>query len=182
MLTALVHCRSGPQALTATLAALVQGVAEGVIADAVVICRDPEADIALIAEATGAELAEPGDATNPWREGSIMARRDWLFCLEAGDVPLEGWIGEIDRFTALAGMDTQMIGRLQRRHADWRSWLSASLAAYSPRPRAGDIVHKTILAPGAATASKPRISRLQARLIRPALPPAHPGPASLSPA
>jgi hypothetical protein len=168
MLTALVHCRSGPEGLTATLAALVEGVAEGVIADAVVITRHADDDVSLIAEATGAELAITATDDDPWPTGAAIARREWLFCLEAGDIPLDGWIEEIDRFTTIAAMEGHPIGRLRRRHADWRGWLSHRFAAFSPGPRAGDIVHAGLVKPvdRAATPARPRIRTLQAQLMR----------------
>lgn len=168
MLSALVHCRAQPEALIATLSALVEGVAEGVIADAVVICRQPQDDFARIAEATGAEFAIIGPDGDPWSAGAAIARREWLFCLEAGDVPLDGWIGATDRFTALGALQDYPIGRLGRHARDWREWFSDRIAALARRPQAGDVVHASRLLTRVTTMAgeRPRIQRLPARIMR----------------
>lgn len=168
MLSALVLCRSRPEPLIATLSALVEGVAEGVVADAVVICRHADDDIAMIADATGAELVIIGPDGDPWSAGAAMARREWLFCLEAGDIPLDGWIGATDRFTATGAMEDYPIGRLGRRARDWREWLSDRFARLTRRAQAGDVVHASRLSTDAATAGavRPRIQRLPAQIMR----------------
>jgi len=168
MLSALVHCRSQPEALIATLSALVAGVAEGVIADAVVICERANDDTAVIIEATGAEFALLRPGADPWSTGAAMARREWLFCLEAGDVPLEGWISVTDHFAGTAAKENFPIGRLNRRARDWSEWFSDRFAGLDRRPRAGDVVHASHLLSDAslASAARPRIQRLPARIIR----------------
>ncbi|MCC5980072.1 MAG: hypothetical protein JJU21_18600 [Salinarimonas sp.] len=164
MLSALVHSRAGPEALAATLSALVTGVAEGVVADAVVIVEQESETIELIVEATGATCAfvRPGD--DPWSTGAALARRDWFLCLEAGDIPLEGWIGAVDRFAFIAEREGYPIGRLARRVPDWREWLRERVGRLSRDIRAGDIVHRSRL--DRATARRPRIAGVEAQILR----------------
>ncbi|HVL72820.1 MAG TPA: hypothetical protein VM434_13180, partial [Beijerinckiaceae bacterium] len=80
LITALVHARHGPEALAATLAALVPGVAEGLVGDAVVLAAEP-GYAAPIAEAAGADFVPLGPADDPWRAGAARARRPWVLCL-----------------------------------------------------------------------------------------------------
>ncbi len=141
MLTAIIHARSGPEALAVTLSSLVAGVAEGVIADAVVVADRHDDEIAHIAEATGAGFLLRDAGEDPWRMGARLARREWLLCLEAGDVPLEGWIGAVDRFAFAASRENYPIGRLRRRTHSLREWLGDVVARFSRNPRAGDVVH-----------------------------------------
>ena len=59
--------------------------------------------------------------TRPGRKGAKEARRDWLLCLDDGDIPQEGWIRVLDRFVALsqararAGADAAAARRRDRR-------------------------------------------------------------------
>src|SRR5690349_9726731 len=107
MITGLVLVSHGPEALAVTLSALVPGV---------VLARQADPDIATIAEATGATLATVAPGGDPWRTGAALARRAWVFCLEDGDVPMEGWVRTLDRFVSLGAGDRRF-GRLARRPA-----------------------------------------------------------------
>ena len=60
-------------------------------------------------------MSGPPERGEVWSAGAAAARRDWLLCLEAGDVPGEGWIGAVERFVAFAG--EPRVGRLSRRPA-----------------------------------------------------------------
>lgn len=160
MITALVHHRGGNVALLgATLSALVTGVAQGVVADAVVIAPEASPDVATIADAAGATFVVA--ASEPWRTGAQAARRDWLLCLEAGDVPIDDWPRTLDRFCALAG-NGAAIGRLVRVPARPRDWLALPFARLGSGPRAGDLAHRRHLEEGA----RPRIDRVAVRLVR----------------
>lgn len=164
MLSALVHSRAGPEALAATLSALVTGVAEGVVADAVVIVEQESAAIERIIEATGASHVMIDAGSDPWSAGAALARRDWFMCLEAGDIPLEGWIGAVDRFAFIAEREGYPIGRLARRAPDWGSWLRERVGRLSRDIRAGDIVHRSKL--DGARARRPRIAGVEAQILR----------------
>src|SRR3954465_12614716 len=110
MLTALIHSEGPPDALAATLASLVPGVVEGLVGDAVIVARQAAPATAGIAEVAGAKLVVAPDGADPWRAGAAQARREWLLCLEAGDVPGEGWMRAVDRFLA-ATRGSQPLGR-----------------------------------------------------------------------
>ncbi|HMB09542.1 hypothetical protein [Saliniramus sp.] len=163
-MSALVHSRAGPEALAATLSALVTGVAEGVVADAVVIVEQESEAIDLIIEATGAHHVVIAAGSDPWSAGAALARRDWFMCLEAGDIPLEGWIGAVDRFAFIAEREGYPIGRLARRAPDWREWLRERVGRLSREVRAGDIVHRSRL--GGAHAKRLRIAGVEAQILR----------------
>ena len=160
MFTAIIHARRGPEALALTLSALVAGVAQGVVADAVVVTQTQDATIKRIAEQTGATFVTAAPGESPWRAGAAHARRDWLFLLEDGDVPLDGWTSALDRHAFAAAAAGPMLGRLQRRPAGLAGRVKALAASLSRRPRAGDLVHRSQLA-GAG-----KIVRVQAAIVR----------------
>ena len=114
MLTAVILAESDPENLAATLGALVPAVVEGLLGDAVVVARLADPAVANIAEIAGASLAvAPGDA-DPWREGGRLARRDWLLCLRAGDVPADGWMRAVDHFLVASARSRRPLGRFSR--------------------------------------------------------------------
>ncbi|WP_029030893.1 hypothetical protein [Salinarimonas rosea] len=164
MISALILSDGDPQALAATIAALVPGVAEGAIADAVVLVHGtPPPAIEALADAAGATLVAlaPGEA--PWRAGARAARRDWLLLLEAGDVPLEGFSRALERFAGTAPAHAPgALGRMRREVAGLLAGFVARLGAGAQRPRAGDLVHASHLDEGA----RPRVVRLAATLVR----------------
>ena len=156
MITALVLSERGVEALAATLAALVAGVAEGVVGDAVVLARREDAAVARVADAVGATLVVTDDPL-PWRAALPLARRDWLFCLEAGDVPAHGWIAGVERFLLHPG--ERRCARLRR--TGWPALVGAARDLVgAPRLASGDLVHKSLLAGGRL----PRPARLNAVL------------------
>jgi hypothetical protein len=162
MISVLIRVESGPEALAVTLSSLVPGVAAGLIGDAVVLAPEPDEAIAGVADATGANLVVTGDTS--WRPGADAARRDWLLCLDDGDVPQEGWIRVLDRFVASGGTE-RGFARLGRQRAgllrtglDWIGRLAGSRAI-----RAGDLVHRRVLTEG-PKARRP--VRLAARIGR----------------
>ena len=191
MITALIRADGRIEPLAATLAALVPAVAEGLVADAVVIAATHGSRrSAAVAEAVGAAhvvFAVDGEA---WAAGAALARREWLLCLEAGDVPAAGWIRALERFVAFAG--EPRIGRLS-------GPCGGSMPPRSSRPssaraarRRGLVVHRTLLdrsglsarlrpAIGPARAPASPVSPMRPRSVRSAaaheraLPP-HPAP------
>ncbi|MGY2051835.1 hypothetical protein [Methylobacterium sp. JK268] len=171
MFTAVVHVAraGGPEAIEAladSLSALVEGVAAGVIGDAVIVARDPDdRDLALVADRTGAALVARG--ADPWLAAAAVARRTWLLCLEAGDLPAEGWIRTLDRFAGTAP-PTLAVGRLRRGHAPRLSRLAARWEAWlgTRRVRAGDVVRREALAAGLPFGARQRVRRLNGALLR----------------
>jgi hypothetical protein len=139
MITAVVSARGSVEALGVTLSALVAGVADGLIGDAVIVSPVSAPAIDRVADAVGAVLIVTGD--NPWRRGAEKARRDWILCLDAGDVPSEGWLRTLERFMARCPPDRRF-GRLKRRPAGPVERLTAYL---SREVRAGDLIHRALL-------------------------------------
>ena len=162
MITALIRVRRGPEALAVTLSALVPAVTAGLVGDAVVLSERRDDAVALVADAAGATLIVAEDPS--WRAGAGAARRDWLLCLDDGDLPQEGWIRVLDRFLR-AGRPEQSLARLRRRRA---GMLETALDAVSglvgrTSVSAGDLVHRRVLLSG----QKARAPvRLEARIER----------------
>ncbi|GEP02451.1 hypothetical protein [Methylobacterium oxalidis] len=153
--------------LADTLGALVTGVAAGLIGDAVIIAAAPHETVAAVAEATGAALVVRPRGASPWAAGAKAARREWVLCLESGDVPAEGWIRTLDRFVNTARPDVAL-ARLRRPHANLPVRLATKgesvLGASAPRP--GDLVRRErlVAGPNFSPRLKPRL--LLARLER----------------
>jgi hypothetical protein len=140
MITVLVRVTHGPEALAATLSALVPAVAAGLIGDAVILSSRQDDALAKVADAAGATLIVAEEAS--WEQGARTARRDWLLCLDDGDIPQEGWIRVLERFVGLANPE-RGLARLRRQ----RPGLKASLRGLFARSsiRAGDLVHRRIV-------------------------------------
>jgi hypothetical protein len=153
--------------LADTLSALVSGVAAGLVGDAVIVAGAASEAIEAVAEATGAAVVVRPRGTNPWAAGARIARRDWVLCLEAGDVPAEGWIRSLDRFVGTVRPDVAL-ARLRRPHAG----LPQRLAAKGERvigvraARAGDLVRRERLIAGPIFSPRLRPRPLIARLER----------------
>ena len=146
MITALILADGRLQSLATTVSALIPAVADGLVADAVVLSREHDPRIARVSEAVGAAFLVVPSGHEPWVAGAAGARRDWVLCLGAGDLPSEGWMRAVDRFVALAPPDRRF-GRLPRRHSS----LPARLRALASLPRRdairpGDVIHRSLLA------------------------------------
>jgi hypothetical protein len=150
MLTALVDVRSGVEALAATLSSLVPAVAEGLVADAVVLASAPDGALLRVVDEVGATLVTVA-WPHAWAAGLATARRDWLLCLEDGDVPQEGWIRPVERFLLASGAHRH--ARLARVGAPLpgRLRLAAERVLGARQPRPGDIVHRDRLREPART-------------------------------
>ena len=112
MITVLIRVSHGPEALVVTLSALVPAVAAGLVGDAVIIA--PAAgrrDSSRWRMPAGATLVVADDLS--WRKVRGAARKDWMLCLDDGDIPQEGWIRVLDRFVTLGARERQL-GRLRR--------------------------------------------------------------------
>jgi hypothetical protein len=156
MITVLIRVEHGAEALAVTLGALVPAVADGLVADAVVLASQPDARVASVTEAVGATLSE--GPPSGWREGAMIAKRNWLLCLNDGDVPVEGWIRTVERFVALSPPERRF-GRLERRPQGLLAGALHHLSMIAgPRDvRAGDVVHRSILIEGTSLARPARI-------------------------
>jgi hypothetical protein len=159
MISAVVRVEHGVEALAATLSALVPGVADGLVGDAVVLAATRDGPVAEVADALGASLIAGADRS--WGIGAQAARRDWILCLADGDVPMEGWIRTLDRFIAASPAD-RGFGRLARRPAALRDRLLRVLG--SRDVRAGDLVRRDLLLRGGTGLGRPvRVSAVLGR-------------------
>jgi len=158
MITVLVRVTHGPEALAATLSALVPAVAAGLVGDAVILARGQDETLAKVADAAGASLVVEEGVS--WQAGVHAARREWLLCLDDGDIPQEGWIRVLDRFVSLARPD-RGLARLRRPG----SGPAGLLRRIFPRSKvhAGDLVHRRVLLN--EMKARPPV-RLQARIER----------------
>src|SRR3954466_12648867 len=75
MITALIRSDVALDALAVTLAGLVPGVAEGLVADAVVLVGELREDVFFVAEAVGAKVVVASGAGS-WAAGAKVARRE----------------------------------------------------------------------------------------------------------
>jgi hypothetical protein len=152
--------------LADTLSVLVSGVAGGLIGDAVIVAGRASEAVAAVAEATGATLVIHRTG-NPYAAGAAAARRDWVLCLEAGDVPAEGWIRTLDRFVGTARPETGL-GRLHRPAGSWLGRIRDRVEALAGarQARAGDVVRRDALRAGAVFANRIKVRLLIARIDR----------------
>lgn len=170
MISGLVHVPEPGQVeaidrLADTLSALVEGVAAGLVADAVIVSSRLDPALNTVAEAAGARLVAVGLAPSPWHAAASVARREWVLCLEAGDTPQEGWIRTLDRFVHVDRPEV-VLGRLRRVDGfDWAANLFDNLMGIRV-PRAGDLVKRDRLLVGAPFRPRLKPRRLQARLSR----------------
>jgi hypothetical protein len=163
MITAVVLAPPNLDALVRTLGALVPAVAQGLIGDALVVTRVEIREAAEVAEAVGATcLVAPGD---PWFAAAGLARRDWLLCLESGDVPADGWIEAVGRLVSAPG--GARLGLLSRRAIPRARWADLSETVFgATRVRGGHLVHRAIVADGRLT-RRCRPMRVAAAIERP---------------
>ncbi|MBF9231831.1 glycosyltransferase family 2 protein [Microvirga alba] len=143
MITVLIRASRGPEALAVTLSALVPAVAAGLVGDAVILSAGQDETIAMVADAAGATLIVTHDRS--WALGVKAARRDWLLCLDDGDIPQEGWIQALERFATFGRPDQP--GRFKRRSAGPLRALAQAALALVGRDRdcSGELVHKRVL-------------------------------------
>jgi hypothetical protein len=161
MITALIRVEHGPGALAVTLAALVPGVVEGLVGDAVVLAADSDPAVTRVADALGAAVVLTGRDADPWMRGAVAGKRDWLLCLDDGDVPAEDWIRALERFVRLTAAERRF-GRIPRRAAGWREVLASRwVGMVRSRPvRSGDLVHRSVLEGGRPKRAPLRIPAL----------------------
>lgn len=147
MITVLVRVTRGPEALAVTLSSLVPAVAAGLVGDAVILAPREDETVARVADATGATLVVTEE--NSWKAGAEAARRDWLLCLDDGDIPREGWIRILERFVSL-GRPERDVARLRHQQTGLVRLAVDALRRLVGRPtvRAGDLVHRRVLLDG----------------------------------
>ncbi|MFC4175363.1 hypothetical protein ACFOYU_25390 [Microvirga sp. GCM10011540] len=159
MISVLIRVGHGPEALAATLSSLVPAVAAGLVGDAVILAREPDEAIAHVADAAGATLVTTKDGT--WRRGAEAARREWLLCLDDGDIPQEGWIRVLDRFVSVSRPE-RGVARLRHRQSGPFSGIVDAVRglAGGSTIRAGDLVHRRVLMEGAKAGRPVRLAAM----------------------
>ncbi|GJE25754.1 hypothetical protein [Methylobacterium organophilum] len=172
MISCVIHVSRPAEAeaierLADTLSALVEGVAAGLVSDAVIVASQANEALDTIADGAGATFLQRSPGASPWSAGAKAARRDWVLCLEAGDIPSEGWIRHLDRFVGTARPEVSL-GRLRRPHAGLPSRIRArgERVVGVRRARAGDLVRRERLAGGNAFHPRLHPRMLLARLDR----------------
>ena len=170
MISGLIHVPEPAQAesidlLADTLSALVEGVAAGLVADAVIVSRRPDPALSTVAEGAGARLATTGLSPSPWHAAARLARREWVLCLQAGDIPQEGWIRTLDRFVH-SGRPDIVLGRLRRAKGVGGALTLLDGLIGVGQPRAGDLVRRERLVDGSPFRPRLRPRALQARIVR----------------
>lgn len=124
MISVLIECKDQENALAVSLAALVPGAVEGLVAEVVILDRGSRDGTARLADAAGCRFVENGDLVDVVR----AARGEWLLLIEPGARPLLGWIEQLGQHLALGGPPARMRPSREYRlpfFARWRQPLSA---------------------------------------------------------
>lgn len=104
MISVFIECRNQENALAVTLASLVQGAVEGLVAEVVILDRGSTDGTALLADAAGCWFLDDPDL----REVIASARGDWLLLIEPGARPLLGWVDHIGQHMAVGQQAARM--------------------------------------------------------------------------
>tara|TARA_R110002020_G_scaffold86731_9_gene214129 strand:+ start:485 stop:1000 length:516 start_codon:yes stop_codon:yes gene_type:complete len=96
MISVLIECKDQEKALAVTLAALVHGAVEGLVAEVVILDRGSRDATAQLADAAGCRFLEDPDLRDVVRS----ARADWLLLIEPGARPLMGWTDHVGQHIA----------------------------------------------------------------------------------
>jgi len=154
MITAIIRSKGDAEALAATFAVLIPAVAGGVIGHAVVVDEGDTAEIARLADETGASYvrASNGEA---WASGVAQARGDWVILLEAGDLPEPHWLQSIERHLLMAATAPALLP-LRGMASALREWGAISLR--SRQVRAGLIAPKKQILSGRLASSPRRLT------------------------
>lgn len=104
MISVLIECKDQENALAVTLATLVQGAVDGLVAEVVILDRGSRDGTAKLADAAGCKFLENPDL----REVVRAARGDWLLLIEPGARPLLGWVDHIGQHLAAGRQAARM--------------------------------------------------------------------------
>jgi len=118
MLSVIIATDESAHLLVPTLAALVPGSVEGLVAEVIVADAGSQDATAEIADAAGCRFLEarmpPGGR---WRAAAASARAAWLLFLPPGAVLDPTWVDEVKRFIQQA----EMSGQVETRAAVFRA-------------------------------------------------------------
>lgn len=104
MISVLIECKDQENALAVTLAALVSGAVEGLVAEVVVLDRGSRDGTARLADAAGCTYLDNPDLRDTVRN----ARGDWLLLIEPGARPLLGWVDHLGQHIAAGRQAARM--------------------------------------------------------------------------
>ena len=105
MLSAIIATHESERTLVPTLAALVPGVASGLLREVVVADAGSRDATAEVAEIAGCRFMASSEALGVRLKAAAAATRaPWLMFLRAGTVPEAGWIPAAERFMQTADM------------------------------------------------------------------------------
>jgi glycosyltransferase involved in cell wall biosynthesis len=101
MITVVIPTLDSERSLVPTLAALVQGSAEGLVREVLLADGGSRDGTRAIADATGCEIVPgPADEGSRLAAAAEAARSDWILFLEPGAVLEEIWTREVGVFVA----------------------------------------------------------------------------------
>jgi hypothetical protein len=124
MISVFMECKDQEKETAVTLAALVPGAIEGLVAEVVLLDRGSRDGTALLADAAGCKFLRDTDL----RDAIRAARGDWLLLIEPGARPLLGWIDHLGQHIAAGRQAARMRPSRQYRlpfFARWRRPVSA---------------------------------------------------------
>ena len=104
MISVLIECKDQEKPLAVTLAALVHGAVEGLIAEVVILDRGSDDSTEQLADAAGCRYLLNPDL----REVVRSARGEWLLLMEPGARPLLGWVEHLGQHMAAGRMSARM--------------------------------------------------------------------------
>jgi hypothetical protein len=98
MLTVIMECKDQEAAIAQTLASLVSGAVQGLVADVILVDQGSSDDTAALADAVGCRFVE----NTPLAEVISTARGQWILVLEPGArLMASSWYDEIPDFIGL---------------------------------------------------------------------------------
>ncbi|WP_252511273.1 glycosyltransferase [Phreatobacter aquaticus] len=99
LLSVVISTLNDERRLVPTLASLVPGAADGLIAEAIIVDGGSTDDTDAVADIAGCRfLKGPADHGQRLAEGASVARAPWLLFMRPGVVLDEGWIREVRSF------------------------------------------------------------------------------------
>ncbi|AKI01540.1 hypothetical protein IMCC20628_02845 [Hoeflea sp. IMCC20628] len=118
MISVFIECKDQEKALAVTLAALVHGAVEGLVAEVVILDRGSSDGTALLADAAGCRFLEDPDL----RDVVASARGDWLLLIEPGARPLLGWVDHMGQHMAVAQQAARLRPSREYRLPFFKRW------------------------------------------------------------
>ncbi len=170
MISVILPALTEEPAAIETLAALVEGVAEGVLRDCVLVSRKPSDMLEGFADAAGCGFTvEAGPHEALVKKGAELIRADWSLVITPGIVPSGDWLTELADWIAdrPRPMHAALIPFYTRRH--WTARLNTlmingqPIVTGKPHPLQGSVVATALLRQG--TLPRLDMRALDARMV-----------------